>query len=227
VLVVVIDIMPVNDNTAVAAAAKPLANRRAARAGGGVDVGANVGRGQGTGDRPGEILWNEDQVPLGVGRHRMRAGRLRDGFDQDTRDVDDTQHRTRTERGAGWRNCFAGAQIVAIITLVEPDLVGASDPVHTGLILGLGVDDERGRAPRQVTGGAAQQQIVKICRRGAIRPALMSLTTPVFVAGSKAPSTAFGWSGSVTSRPPLQVTGGVFVLALHPGGLLAMVGTEV
>src|ERR1700738_3137851 len=35
-------------------------------------------------------------------------------------------------------------------------------------------------------------------------PQLISLTTPVLVCGSNAPSTAFGWSGSVTSRPPLQ-----------------------
>ena len=68
-LVVVIDIMQVNGNTAVVAAANELANSRAAGASSGVGISADVGCGQGGGDRPGEILRNEDQVPLGVGRN--------------------------------------------------------------------------------------------------------------------------------------------------------------
>src|ERR1700722_19901622 len=48
--------------------------------------------------------------------------------------------------------------------------------------------------------------------------------TPVPVVGSKAPSTAFGLSGSVTSRPPLHA--GV-PPKTQPRGLFAMVGMAV
>src|SRR5437879_13801960 len=38
-------------------------------------------------------------------------------------------------------------------------------------------------------------------------PHAWSGTTPVFVTGSNAPTTAVGWSGSVTSSPPSHVIG--------------------
>src|SRR5262244_2573106 len=58
-------------------------------------------------------------------------------------------------------------------------------------------------------------------------PQAASLTTPVWVAGSKAPSTALGLCGSVTSTPPWQVMGPAAPSKLQPGGLLAMIGIDV
>jgi hypothetical protein len=42
----------------------------------------------------------EDEVALGVRRHRVRSGRLRDGLDQDTGPIDHAEHgrRVRTTR---------------------------------------------------------------------------------------------------------------------------------
>src|ERR1700744_3711149 len=54
-----------------------------------------------------------------------------------------------------------------------------------------------------------------------------SRTTPVLVAGLKAPSTATGLVGSDTSRTPPQVIGPVSCPKLQPGGLFATIGTEV
>src|SRR5262249_58815157 len=53
-------------------------------------------------DRSGRDLRDEDQVALGVGRHRMRAGALRDRLDQRVRrGVDHAEHRLLLGRGGG------------------------------------------------------------------------------------------------------------------------------
>src|SRR5262245_30702417 len=57
-------------------------------------------------------------------------------------------------------------------------------------------------------------------------PHACSGTTPVFVAGSKAPITVVGIVGSTTSSPPSQVTGPASALKLQPAGLLAMTGID-
>src|SRR5262249_42237470 len=101
------------------------------------------------------------------------------------------------------------------------------DAVHTGRILGLGVDDQRGRAGGEIARGAAQQQIAVIPCRCAIRSTVGELDNPVFVFGSKAPSIAFVWSGSVTSRPPLQGGPPPSWPKSQPVELLAMIGIEV
>src|SRR2546421_11138456 len=61
-------------------------------------------------------------------------------------------------------------------------------------------------------------------------PQLLSGKTPVFVAGSKAPSTMTGRVtvvGSITISPPSQRTLAVGVGAVtHPGGLFPRTGTD-
>src|ERR1700752_3276943 len=57
-------------------------------------------------------------------------------------------------------------------------------------------------------------------------PQFCNFTTPVFVVGSNAPSTAFGdetWVASTTSNPPWQKVGPPKV---QPGGLLAICGID-
>src|ERR1700694_4853824 len=54
-----------------------------------------------------------------------------------------------------------------------------------------------------------------------------SRTTPVFLAGLKAPWTAVGAVGSVTSRPPSQVIGPARCPELQPVGLWATIGSDV
>src|SRR5713226_5623100 len=61
-------------------------------------------------------------------------------------------------------------------------------------------------------------------------PQEWSCTTPVFVAGSKAPITAVPpetVAGSTTSSPPSQVMGPASCPKLQPAGLLAMIGIDV
>ena len=57
-------------------------------------------------------------------------------------------------------------------------------------------------------------------------PHACSGTTPVFVAGSKAPNTAVGVVGSTTSSPPSQVMSPASASKLQPAGLLAMIGID-
>src|SRR2546422_8404375 len=73
-----IDMMHVNGDAAVGAAADSLAHGR------GIAAGADYP------DR--RRLRDEDEVALGIGRHRVRAGRLRDGLDQDAGPVDYAEH---------------------------------------------------------------------------------------------------------------------------------------
>src|SRR5437762_12988751 len=117
-------------DTAVGAAANPLAHSR------GIAAGA---------DYPdGRRLRDEDEVALGIGRYRVRAGRLRDGLDQDAGRVDHTEHGCLVRSGrAGGSSYFAipvGARVVAPIALVEPHLVRADDTVDVGEMLGRRVD---------------------------------------------------------------------------------------
>src|ERR1700738_4311921 len=121
----------------------------------------------------GRHLADEDSIALGVGRHRMRAQRLRDLLDQEVRvGVDDAEHgRLLIRRRAGrarYGAIPAGPDIVALIALVEPDLIGAGDVNDGGLLLGLGIDHQRRRVARAVLRGAAQQQIVVRSDRGAV-----------------------------------------------------------
>src|SRR3981189_2386847 len=76
--VVLVDIVLIDRNASVAAAADAGADRRGVSAIAGHDTG------------PG--LRNEDQIPLGIRRDRMRSRRLRDGFDQDAGPVDHAEH---------------------------------------------------------------------------------------------------------------------------------------
>src|SRR5882672_3365908 len=67
-------------------------------------------------------LRDEDQVALRVGRHRVRAGRLRDGLDQDAGRVDHAEHGSLLRRSRARGVCRAipvGAGVVAPIALVE------------------------------------------------------------------------------------------------------------
>src|SRR5258705_3452802 len=88
VVVVFIDIMSVDDNAAVDATAKQFAHRRRSACYG---VGVS---GRNRAGRPGPYLRNEDQVAPGVSRDRMRAGRLRNGLDEDARAVYHAEHGT-------------------------------------------------------------------------------------------------------------------------------------
>src|SRR5439155_25825231 len=121
VVAVTVDMMHINGDAAVGAAADSLAHSRGIAAG--------------TDDPDRRRLRDEDEVAPGIRRHRVRAGRLRDGFDQDAGRVDHAEHGGlgRTTRG---RAIPVGAGVVAPIALVEPDLVRADDAVDMGEILG-------------------------------------------------------------------------------------------
>src|SRR6267143_4187482 len=87
VVAVAVDMMRINGDTAVSAAADSRAHGRAITAG------------TDRGDR--RALRYEDAVALGVGRHRVRVAGLRDFLDEDARSVDHTEHRTAV-RAATW-----------------------------------------------------------------------------------------------------------------------------
>src|SRR5258708_35309875 len=72
-----VDIVDKDADTSVGAAANSRADRR------GVAPGADYGERR--------HLRNEDEVALGIRRHRVRAGRLRDGLNKDARPVDHTE----------------------------------------------------------------------------------------------------------------------------------------
>src|SRR5882672_489725 len=79
VVPIVGDMVDVDTDTAVGAAANLLAHGR------------RIAAGADYPDR--RRLRDEDEIALGVGRRRVRAGRLRDGFDQDAGRIDHTEHR--------------------------------------------------------------------------------------------------------------------------------------
>src|ERR1700730_11313710 len=165
------DVCLIHNDAAVAAAAKLLANGWAAGSVGGVGVSPDAAR-------TSESLWNEDPVPLGIGRQRVRAGGLRNSLHQYACYVDHTQHRTRTERRSCRLSLISGGEIVAVVALIEPDLVGAGDTLHTRLILGLCVDDGCGRAAREVVQITAQQEGIEIRCRCTVGTAVDKLDSP-------------------------------------------------
>src|SRR5437667_2984075 len=132
VVAVTVDMMHINGDAAVGAAADSLAHGR------GIAAGADYP------DR--RRLRDEDEVALGIGRHRVRAGRLRDGLDQDAGPVDHAEHCRLGRSGRTGGRCLAipvRARVVASIALVEPDFIRADDPVDVGEMLGRGVDHQR------------------------------------------------------------------------------------
>src|SRR5882724_8635286 len=120
VVPVPVDLMGVHGDAAVVAAADPRTHRR------------RIATGTDHGDR--RRLRHEDEVAVGIRRHRVRAGRLRDGFDQDAGRVDHPEHgllvRGGRTLGSGYFAVPVGARVVASIALVEPHFIRADDPVH-------------------------------------------------------------------------------------------------
>ena len=66
---------------------------------------------------------------------------------------------------------LAGAQIVTVVTAIEPDFIRASDTADVGIIFSFRIDDQRGGVARIVARGAAQHEIVVRSNRGTIRSA--------------------------------------------------------
>src|SRR5438093_13248185 len=124
-------------------------------------------------------LRDEDEVALGVSRHRVRVLRLRYFLDQDAVRTD---HAERGPTGItsprwSWTAARLSArsartQVVTVIALVEPDLIRAGDAVDGGGVLGLRVDDQRGRVARLVLRGAAQAKIRIRSDRGPVRSSI-------------------------------------------------------
>src|SRR5262249_32906413 len=112
----------------------------------------------------------------------MRAGTLRDSFDQNAGPIDHAEHGLLLgrgwTRGSGYFAIPVGACVVAPVAFVKPDLVGASDVSDIGKVLGLGIDDQRARITWIVSRRAAQQQIVIYPDGGAVRPASVELDHP-------------------------------------------------
>src|ERR1700738_4432968 len=159
VVVSVTDLVLIDSNASVAGAADTGTHGRRVAAG--------------ADHRDGRHLADEDSIALGVGRHRMRAQPLRDLLDQEVRvGVDDAEHgRLLIRRRAGrarYGAIPAGPDIVGLIALAEPDLIGAGGVNDGGLLLGLGIDHQRRRVARAVLRGAAQQQVVVRADRGAV-----------------------------------------------------------
>src|SRR5215475_4473095 len=152
IFVFVVDLMAVDGDTSAVAVADPGADIR------GVAAVAD--------DRHRRHLGNEDAIELGIGRHRMRPGRLRDGFDQEILlCVDDAED--------GPAGLPVGPGVVAPVALVEPDLVGTGDAGNGRLLLALGVDHQGDRVARIVRRRAAQQEIVMRSDGRAVRSAGM------------------------------------------------------
>src|SRR5215471_21534347 len=147
VLVVLVDIMSVDGDATVTRPA---------------DSGSDI-RGVATGPNycDGRVLRNEDEVVVGIRRHRVRSARLRNLFDEEfCLGVDDAQHRS-----AG---VFAGAQIVAPIAGVEVNLIGSGDAVDADALRGLGAEDGRLGVTRVVAWSAANHQFIVHTDGGAI-----------------------------------------------------------
>src|ERR1700755_1068725 len=114
VVVAALDVVMVDRDTSVRGAADALAH------GGGIAAD--------TDDRNRSNLGNEDQVALGVGRDRMRAGRLRDLLDQRVcLGVDHAEHGRLLSGGRAGaprdRAVPTGAGVVAAVAFVEPHFV--------------------------------------------------------------------------------------------------------
>ena len=118
-----------------------------------------------TNDRNRRHLGDEDTIELGIRRHRMRARRLRDFFDQRVGfRVDHAKHGCLLARlGTGSsrdRAVPTRARVVAAVATIVPNLVGARDIRDRGLGFGLGIDGERDHVARIVLRRAAQKDIV-------------------------------------------------------------------
>jgi hypothetical protein len=161
---VVLDGMLVDGDTPVRAAADQLAYGGAAGAGREVLVAKrNRGGRRGIGFR------HEDQVALGVGGHRMRAGRCRDGFDQNAGPIHHTEHRASAERRSGGFDSAASAQVIAAVARIEPDFVRAGDTRDLRVVVGGGVDHKGRGAGRVIARCAAEQQVIMHADGGPIR----------------------------------------------------------
>jgi len=158
VVVIIVDFMLIYRDAPIRAAADSLANRR------------NVAASANYPDR--RNLRNEYAVTFGVGRNRVRIGRLRDGLDQHASRIDNTERRRLLSRSRArsprYLTILTGAQIVTPVTTIEPDFIGASNIADVGVVLGLGVDDQRGCVVSVVARIATQQKIVVWPDRGTI-----------------------------------------------------------
>jgi hypothetical protein len=95
-------------------------------------------------------LRNEDSVAVAVGRHRVRARRLWDCLDQEFGSCIDYP-----EHGAADRSICA--QIVALVALVEPDLVRTGDIYDVNGVRGRDINNLGARVARVIARSAAQQ----------------------------------------------------------------------
>ena len=209
---ILVDIVDVDTDAPVVAAANPRAHVRCVTAD--------------TDHRNRRRLRNEDEVALGVGRHRVRAGRLRDGLDQDAGSVDHAEHGRLGRRSGTGSRCFAipvGARVVALVALVEPDFIRADDAVDVGKVLVTRIDDQRAPVGWIVGRSAAQQQIVMWSNSGTVGSAVAELQDAgvrVRVERSEHRSgSARRLVGSITISPPSQVA------VPHPPGF-PRIGTD-
>src|SRR5437762_2974861 len=120
-------------------------------------------------------LGHEDAVALGVGSYRVRVLRLRDLLNEEIRIRID--HAEGGTAGGSWTTPRfsagpAGTQVVAPIARVVPDLVRAGDVPDLDEVLGLRVDDLRGRIGGNVLRRAAEHQVAMRSHGGAVRSAI-------------------------------------------------------
>src|SRR5258708_27088016 len=102
-------------------------------------------------------LRDVDAAELGITRHRVRALGLRDGLDQQIGlPVDHAEHGPAKRRRTAARQSARppGARVVAIVTVVPPDLIRACDPADGSRMLVLCLDDQRGGVAGVVLWGA-------------------------------------------------------------------------
>src|SRR5882762_7630544 len=137
VVAVAVDMMHINGDAAVGAAADLLAHRRAISA---------------HDDTERRCLRNEDAVALGVGSHRVRVRPLRDLFDEKIGvRIYHTERRTtgRTASPTPDEACSAcptRSQVVPPIPGVVPNLVRTGNTADVQAINGIfGIDDQRAR----------------------------------------------------------------------------------
>src|SRR5690242_348510 len=158
--------MEVNGDTSVGRSADPLPYRGATGTGGKILVAEWNSR-----RRRGISLRHEDQIEPGIGRHGMRTGRLGNGFDEHARAIDHAEYGAPAERRTSRLRVAAGSRVIASVARVEPDLVGTGDVAYLRIMMGHGVDDQSGRATRQVPRRTTEQEVVVHSDGGAIRAA--------------------------------------------------------
>src|SRR6267143_21132 len=161
VVAVAVNMIHINGDAAVVATANPCAHGR------GVTTG--------TDHRGRRHLRHEDAVALGISRYGVRVLRLRDLLYEEIRIRID--HSKRGTAGRTWTACRfsagpAGAQVVAPITRVVPDLVRAGDVPDLDEMLGLRVDDLRRGVGGNVLRRAAEHQVGVRSDGSAVRSAI-------------------------------------------------------